>query len=152
MEVRAITLRDTEAWLRLRASLWPHHSLPRHRADIDAFFDGSAAEPLAVLIATDPHLGVVGFVELSIRPHAEGCTSSRVAYVEGWFVTEPARGRGIGARLMSGAEAWARAKGCTELASDTELGNEASVLAHRALGFEETRRLVCFRKSLMSEV
>jgi len=90
----------------------------------------------------------VGFIELSIRPHAEGCTSDRVAFVEGWFVEAGHRGRGVGAALMAAAEEWARARQCTELASDTQTFNEESIAAHNALGFEEVERLVCFRKSL----
>jgi aminoglycoside 6'-N-acetyltransferase I len=45
-------------------------------------------------------------------------------------------------------EAWGISEGCTELASDTELENRASAAAHRALGFEEAGRVVCFRKAL----
>jgi aminoglycoside 6'-N-acetyltransferase I len=43
---------------------------------------------------------------------------------------------------------WARARGCRELASDALLDNEASQRAHRALGFEETERVVYFSKKL----
>ena len=42
--------------------------------------------------------------------------------------------------------AWAQAQGCDELASDALLDNETSQAMHRALGFEETERVVFFRK------
>ena len=58
------------------------------------------------------------------------------------------RGRGVGAALMRAAEEWGRASQCTELGSDTQLWNESSIAAHKALGFEEVERLVAFRKSL----
>jgi aminoglycoside 6'-N-acetyltransferase I len=51
---------------------------------------------------------------------------------------------------VQAAEAWARAQGCTEMASDAELDNHASHAAHRRLGYAETERLVCFRKSLLA--
>ena len=48
------------------------------------------------------------------------------------------------------AEDWARAGGYSELASDTELDNEAGRLAHAGCGFQEVGRAVKFRKSLRS--
>jgi aminoglycoside 6'-N-acetyltransferase I len=38
--------------------------------------------------------------------------------------------------------------GYTEIASDAELDNAAGIAAHRALGYEEVERIVCFRRSL----
>jgi len=57
------------------------------------------------------------------------------------------RRKGVGAMLVRAAEDWARHQGCSEFGSDTEIDNAASI-AHKALGFEETERLVCFRKTL----
>ena len=90
----------------------------------------------------------MGFIELSIRSHAEGCESDRVAYVEGWFVDETRRGQGIGAALMAAAQEWGRAHRATELASDAEVDNAGSIAAHCALGFAEVGRIVCFKKEL----
>ena len=39
-------------------------------------------------------------------------------------------------------------KGCSEFASDCELDNEESLQLHRALGFEEANRIICFKKGL----
>ena len=46
------------------------------------------------------------------------------------------------------ARALARSRGCTEFASDRLLDNEASGAFHLAAGFEETERVVCYRKDL----
>jgi hypothetical protein len=35
-----------------------------------------------------------------------------------------------------------------EIASDSELENADAIAAHRALGYEEVERVVCFRRSL----
>jgi aminoglycoside 6'-N-acetyltransferase I len=43
---------------------------------------------------------------------------------------------------------WPRDRGCTELASDAALDNAASRELHKALKFEETERVVFFRKAL----
>jgi aminoglycoside 6'-N-acetyltransferase I len=45
-------------------------------------------------------------------------------------------------------ETWGRTQGCSEFASDALLENSDSHSMHRALGFEETERVVYFRKSL----
>jgi aminoglycoside 6'-N-acetyltransferase I len=45
-------------------------------------------------------------------------------------------------------ENWAREGGFTELGSDCGLENLPSQDFHRALGFEETERVVYFRKEL----
>ena len=86
--------------------------------------------------------------ELSVRRYAEGCTTNRVGYLEGWYVTPGFRGRGVGRMLVAAAEAWAREQGCTEFASDTELENEDSFRAHEACGFESVAVIRCFRKIL----
>lgn len=91
---------------------------------------------------------LAGFIEASIRPFVDDCSSENVGYLEGWFVDPDYRRQGIGRNLVASAEKWARGHGCTEMASDAELGNGVSVAAHGNLGYEETSRLVHFRKSL----
>ena len=138
---------DRADWERLRHALWPAHP-GDHGREIVEFLAGDSDEPQEVLLACAGDGSAVGFAELNIRPYAEDCYSGRVAYLEGWYVDEPHRRRGIGAALVKAAEAWGRAQGCTEFASDALLDNTASHAAHRALGFTETVRIVCFRKSL----
>lgn len=101
-----------------------------------------------VLFAEDGDARPIGFLELSVRAYAEACQSDNVAYVEGWYVAPEARGRGVGRALIEAAEDWAREQGCTELASDSQLDNTASVAVHRALGFSEIGQIRCFRKAL----
>jgi aminoglycoside 6'-N-acetyltransferase I len=145
--IRPVDRGDAAVWERMRSELWPDES-GHHGSEIARYFAGGMTNPLEVLVACSGSGAPLGFIELSIRSYAEGCTSERVAYVEGWFVEPQHRGRGVGAALMAAAGEWGRARQCTELASDTPLTNEASIAAHKAIGFEETERLVCFRKSL----
>ncbi len=105
--------------------------------------------PLEVLLAADESGHVVGFAELSIRNYAEDCVTDRVAYLEGWYVVPDWRRRGVGKALVVAAETWARSQGCTEFGSDALIDNETSAAAHRALGFEETVQIRCFRKQLV---
>ncbi|HEV7486646.1 MAG TPA: aminoglycoside 6'-N-acetyltransferase [Thermoanaerobaculia bacterium] len=143
MLIRSVERDDRGSWLRMRDALWPAED---HAREIDRYFAAEVREPLEVLIAFDEE--AIGFVELSIRPYAEGCETDRVAFVEGWYVEPDTRGTGVGAALIRAAEEWARSQGCTEIASDTEAENVASAAAHRALGFEETAVVRCFRKPL----
>jgi len=131
----------------MRTALWPT-DLEEHRVSAERFFAGHRHEPAAVLLAFDDERGAIGFVELSIRNIVDGCTSDRVAYLEGWYVDASVRRRGVGAALIAAAERWALQQGCTEFGSDSVIGNEVSELAHLALGFEETCRVVNFRKDL----
>jgi aminoglycoside 6'-N-acetyltransferase I len=148
--VRPVSPSDAEAWRRMRCGLWPEGPGDDHGREIAEFFAGTRHEPLAVLLAADGPR-VAGFVELSIRPSAEGCRTNRVAYVEGWYVAPEARRSGVGRALIEAAEEWGRANGCEELASDTEIANETSARAHLALGFDETGVIRCFRKELRGE-
>jgi len=147
ISVRPARREDARTLARFRAGLWPEDSEVGHRLEVDRFFEGSAPEPLAILVADDAGRAV-GFAELSIRPWAEGCVTNRVAYLEGWFVAPEARGRGVGRALVAAAEEWAVAQGCKELASDTQPDNEGSAAAHRALGFTDVGLVRCFRKDL----
>ena len=148
IEIRAVRPDDSRLWCEMRHALWPEGSAEEHAGEIEDFFAGRSHEPLAVLVAEADPGQLAGFAELSIRSHAEGCTTDRVGYLEGWYVIPEARGQGVGRALVEAAEAWARAQGCTEFASDTEADNEISAAAHLALGFDEVVLIRCFRKDL----
>lgn len=145
--IRPVRESDAADWERMREALWP--SAPgEHAGDIASFFSGARRDPAEVLLAVDDAGRALGFAEMSIRPYAEGCDSGHVAYLEGWFVEEPARRMGVGTALVQAVEEWGRAQGCTELGSDAEIQNGDSLAAHRSVGFTEVERIVCFRKRL----
>jgi aminoglycoside 6'-N-acetyltransferase I len=150
MDVRRATTDDSAVWLKMRQALWPEGASD-HPFEIASYFAGRLRMPLEVLLAFDDAGLPVGFVELSIRPYAEGCDTDSVAYLEGWYVVPEARCRGVGRALVQAAEQWARGEGCSEFASDALLDNEISAAAHRALGFTEVVQTRCFRKSLIEE-
>jgi aminoglycoside 6'-N-acetyltransferase I len=102
----------------------------------------------AVIVAVREGGSLCGFVEVGERTYADGCDTSPVAYVEGWYVDAEYRRQHIGARLVEAAEDWARDRGYRELASDTQVENTISQAAHHRLGFEETERLIAYRKVL----
>jgi predicted TIM-barrel fold metal-dependent hydrolase/GNAT superfamily N-acetyltransferase len=119
-----------------------------HEDEIATFFEHREPSTECLVALDESQHEVIGFADLSIRSHAEGCLTRGVAYLEGWFVEERHRRRGTGTALVKAAEAWGRARGCREFASDTQLVNDGSIAAHLAIGFEEVERIVCFRKAL----
>jgi GNAT superfamily N-acetyltransferase len=154
--IRPVRADDRAEWLRMRTLLWPDAADGEHAGEIAAFLGTGAfgpSEPVlawAVLVAVRPDGGLCGFLEVSLRPFAEGCETRPVGYVEGWFVDADVRRHGIGRWLVAAAEEWAAGRGCKEMASDAHPENTASLAAHRALGFEEVSRAVHLRKRLPS--
>jgi aminoglycoside 6'-N-acetyltransferase I len=131
----------------MRAELWPEEDADRLGHETLLHFSGTEIGA-AVFVCEDKDGLICGMLELSLRPYAEGCTSSPAPFIEGWYVAPVARHKGAGRALVEAAENWALMRNFTEIASDTQLSNGASQEAHAALGFEEVERLVAFRKSL----
>jgi aminoglycoside 6'-N-acetyltransferase I len=148
MDIRRATTDDSAVWLKMRQALWPEGASD-HPFEIASYFAGRLRMPLEVLLAFDDAGLPVGFVELSIRPYAEGCDTDSVAYLEGWYVAPEARVQGVGRSLIQAAERWAREEGCSEFASDALVDNEIGAAAHRALGFTEVVQIRCFKKPLI---
>lgn len=103
---------------------------------------------VAVLVADRGNGSLAGFVEIGSRNYAEGCRTTPVAYLEGWYVDPDVRRTGLGTKLLEAAEKWALMNGFSEMASDTELANDISRQVHLASGFEEVERQICFKKRL----
>ena len=146
MNVRLATANDTADWVRMRTALWPEHP-EDHPPEIKEFF-ASPRNDLATFVVEDDNGTLCGFLEAGTRSYAEGCLSSPVGYIEGWWVDPEHRQQGIGTLLVAAAEEWARNLGLTEMASDADINNDVSQAAHRALGYEEADKLVCFAKKL----
>jgi aminoglycoside 6'-N-acetyltransferase I len=146
MIVRPVEKSDWQAWLRMRRLLWPATSLAQHENEMSAYFMRGEVFLSWVVEKSDKRL--IGFLEASIREVAEDCETRNVGYIEGWYVEPDFRRTGVGRMLVSHAAQWTRAKGCKEMGSDCGLENEISLKAHLGVGFEETSRLIHFRKRL----
>lgn len=91
----------------------------------------------------------IGFAHCSLRKdYVEGTESSPVGYLEGVFVEDEYRRKGLAKELVYECEEWARQKGCIEFASDCELDNKDSICFHKKIGFTEANRIVCYVKEL----
>ena len=128
----------------LSLQLWPEHDRQEMEQECRELLQ---REDAAVFLALDEK--AVGFAQCQLRQdYVEGTQSSPVGYLEGIFVAEPYRNQGYARDLLTACEAWAREKGCSEFASDCELGNDTSLAFHLNVGFEEANRIICFTKKL----
>lgn len=142
-EIFAVSNLDILAKLALE--LWPDTSYD----ELQDHFRELLNDPGATAILLKSETTYIGFIELSTRnDYVEGADQLPVAYVEGIYVKPNLRKNGYGALLLQQAENWATRKGFTQICSDTELENEGSIRFHKASGFEEVSRIVCFVKSI----
>jgi aminoglycoside 6'-N-acetyltransferase I len=144
--IRRCTAADTARWVALRQLLFPdcaheeqlleiaeHLADDRRYADFLAHAGGSA----------------IGLAEAELRTdYVNGTNTRPVAFLEGVFVLPQERRKGVARALVAAVAQWGRNKGCRELASDALADNYPSHAVHRALGFEETERVVFFRQPL----
>ena len=145
--IRRARAEDRQEWLRMRLLLWPEHTSQDMLVEIDEIL--AAAEQSPVFVAQRVSNGLpCGFLEGGTRKYADGCDTGPVAYIEGWYVDEDLRRKGVGGQLVRAMEDWARAQGLSEIASDTWLDNQSSIDAHIKLGYTEVERLVHFAKKL----
>jgi aminoglycoside 6'-N-acetyltransferase I len=136
---------DFADWLKLRNALWPHAE-PENPEEMRAILGD---DNLVAFVARDESGAAVGFAEAAIRrDHVNGCNSSPVGFLEGIYVAKSARRHGVARQLVAAVADWSRGEGCSELASDAAIDNDASHRMHEALGFSETQRVVYFRRVL----
>jgi aminoglycoside 6'-N-acetyltransferase I len=150
-EIRPVQSSDVAEWLRMRMALWPDSDPATEAEDVAKFLATSPRTALPMLdeafVCPRPDTGLCGLVEVSIRQTAPGCKTDRIGYLEAWYVDPDCRGQGVGRALVKVAEAWAKSKGCVEMASDTTPSYPVSPAAHAALGYQEVERY--FRKDLI---
>ncbi len=147
--IRRATLGDLTTLARLRGALWPHDDEASHRAELTNLLGAQADAAVAVFVGGPDPDTPAGFAEAALRrDYVNGCATSPVVFLEGVYVDPAVRGRGLARELLAAVAAWGESVGCRELASDALLHNEAGRRWHAAAGFEETERVVFFRKPL----
>lgn len=147
MKIREIQGKDLLAWSRLRKQLWQQVTDEENREELDHVLNNR--NNFQIFLAENEAGEIVGFLEAGLRrDYVEGCETSPVGYIEGWFVAEDFRRQSVGRLLVEASENWARSLGCQEMASDCLLENEISLAAHLAVGFNEAERIIHFKKNL----
>ena len=134
-------------------ALWPDSTPEKEAQEIALFLSTTPPTPLPMLqaafVCPRAEGGLCGLAEVSRHTSAPGCTTENIGFLEAWYVDPDSRGKGIGRELVKVAEAWAKAQGCTEMASDTDSSYPVSPAAHAALGYQTVAWN--FRKDLLTE-
>ena len=137
--------KDIPAAAALAALLWSNHSVV---SLAEAFKQQLLKGDTQFFLKYDGAIPA-GFAQCQLRhDYVEGTKTSPVGYLEGIFVREEFRHMGYAKALLEECKKWAKANGCVEFASDCELTNETSFLFHKAVGFTETNRIICFTQPL----
>lgn len=143
--IQRATEQDAAVLAGLALMLWDGHDAAELREEFTELLRSEEAACFLAYEAGAP----VGFAQCQLRhDYVEGTKTSPVGYLEGIFVQPEFRHRGLAKQLLGACESWAKEKGCTEFASDCELGNDASLDFHLSMGFAEANRIVCFTKKL----
>ncbi|XOV91366.1 MAG: GNAT family N-acetyltransferase [Bacteroidota bacterium] len=91
----------------------------------------------------------LGFAIFSIRTdYVEGAVKSPTGYLEGIFVEEESRLKGVAKSLFLLGEQWCKSKGCTQIGSDTWITATDSRQFHQQIGFWEEEEVVHFLKNI----
>lgn len=91
----------------------------------------------------------IAFAQCQLRyDYVEGTESSPVGYLEGIYVREKYRKKGMAGELLTTCQTWAKKRHCSEFASDCEIENTESLKFHLAHGFIEANRIICFTKNI----
>ena len=142
--IRKAELKDISAICALAQKLWPDEDYEELQDD---FTDAVAGENEELFVYID--IEIEALCSVSLRTdYVEGCTSSPTGYLEGIYVNEKYRGKGIGRNLVDIAVEWSKEKGCAEFGSDVELHNVKSQKFHEAIGMTEANRIVAYIKKI----
>jgi GNAT superfamily N-acetyltransferase len=104
--------------------------------------DGRADQ--ALLVADDRN-GVVGWMHVGAHPSLE---SDESAEILGLVVADGQRSRGIGAALVSAAEAWAIGHGCQVIRVRSRITRDGAHAFYERGGFERIKTQHCFQKHI----
>jgi aminoglycoside 6'-N-acetyltransferase I len=142
--IREMRNSDQAIWLDMYHKFWPKFSDEALLAEIGRI--NRSSKRSAFVAEVD---GVaVGFAEYALRDYANGCNSQPVPFLEGVWVDAQYRAQGIARALIEYLIKRAEMAGFVEFGSDVELTNYSSQLLHEKLGFEQTEKVIYYRKVL----
>ena len=146
MRIVEITRERLQDWRRMRQELYGDLDPQFHEAEMELIFSSAQA---TCFIGLSESGAAVAMLEVALRNFVDGCLGGPVGYVEGIYVTPEQRKRGYGRELTQFAMNWFRSRGCRDMAADAELTNLEAQGFLRKVGFDETYRIVEYKRSLV---
>ncbi|MBX4200802.1 GNAT family N-acetyltransferase [Candidatus Parcubacteria bacterium] len=146
MEISKVTKNDFSDWVNLGVSLWPNHS----RIELEEEFrDILHSDNEGAFVYKDESGRVIAFLNFAIRrDYVEGASTNPVGYIEGIYVKDEYRKRGIAKKLIEKTEEWFVQQGISEIGSDVEADNLLSQEFHKSIGFKEGKTLIHYLKKI----
>lgn len=144
LSIETVQPNQFDAWRRLRSMVYGNLDDGFDQLEMTRYYEADDKECFLAMVDQD----ICGMIEVSLRNVVDGCITSPVGYIEGIVVLSSRRGRGVARTLLETAEEWCRSKGCSEIATDAELENVTAQSFHEHMGFQETYRVVEYRKDL----
>lgn len=143
--IKSATINDISVLVEMAVMLWGSHD----KTELSKEFEETIKSKNNIFFIKYINNNPVGFAHCSLRhDYVEGTSSSPVGYLEGIYIKDDYRGSGYAKELLDACINFAKQNGCSEFASDCELDNNNSLLFHKALGFEEVNRVICFKKNI----
>lgn len=143
--IKKATVENAKTAAELAIQMWKSHTIEELTNEFCDYIN----QGCGVIFLTIAEGRAIGFAQCGLRhDYVEGTKTSPVGYLEGIFVAEEYRNRGLAKNMEKACEKWAKEQGCVEFASDCEWDNIDSWKFHLKMGFEEANRIICFRKKL----
>jgi aminoglycoside 6'-N-acetyltransferase I len=142
MKLRSVNRNEFSLWSKYRKSLYSELDDDYDQEEMKNIFD---SDSWLCQFVEDNDGKLIGLVELSFRNIADGCLSTPVPYLEGFYLVENKRNKGLGKKIIQLLVDWCKEHGYTELATDTELKNERAQRFYEKLGFKEIDRIVEYK-------
>lgn len=145
LRLAAATRRDLGTWRAMRADLYSGLDDAFNEFEMDLIL---SSRDRACLLVRAPNDDAVGFIEVSLRNVVDGVVGGPVGYIEGIYLVPSWRGLGLGPAMIEAVAEWFRSEGCRDMATDAEIENDDAQQFWSDLGFEETWRIVQYRRPL----
>lgn len=144
MVIRALGPEDLDRHVSLRERLWPDQD-PPHGDDLRALL----TRPSFTALGAFDGPTLIGFAEATIREYVDGVDGSPAAYLEGIYVDDAHRRKGVATALVDAIAELAARSGCEAVGSDAILEDVESHAWHRSAGFAEIETVVRFSRPAM---
>ena len=145
MRIVEMTDNDVAAWKRLRQAVYQDVEGAFHDQEMQLILsEPDAAAFLGLSDSGEP----IALLEVTLRNYVDGCLGRPIGYIEGIYVDPEHQKAGRGRALVEFAADWFRKRGCRDMAADSELDNTGAQEFISRMGFEETYRVVEYKRSL----